>query len=64
MICKAYTSEYEVDTVIVRPGHIFGPSAKKDDKRISSDFAFKAAMGEKTRNEKCWVYRRDPTVIR
>lgn len=47
MICKAYTSEYNLDTVIVRPGHIFGPSAKKDDKRISSDFAFKAALGEK-----------------
>lgn len=47
MICKAYTSEYNVDTVIVRPGHIFGPSAKKEDKRISSDFAFKAALGKK-----------------
>ena len=33
--------------MIVRPGHIFGPSAKKDDKRISSDFTFKAALGEK-----------------
>ena len=43
MLCKAYTAEYKVDTVIVRPGHIFGPSAKKEDKRISSDFAFKAA---------------------
>lgn len=43
MLCKAYTAEYELDTVIVRPGHIFGPSAKKEDKRISSDFAFKAA---------------------
>ena len=47
MICKAYASEYEEDIVIVRPGHIFGPSAKKDDKRISSDFVFKAAMGKK-----------------
>ena len=39
MLCKAYFS--------VRPGHIYGPSAKKSDKRISSDFAFKAAMGER-----------------
>lgn len=46
MVCKAYTSEYKVDTVIVRPGHIFGPSAKKGDKRISSDFTYKAAFGE------------------
>ena len=47
MLCKAYTSEYGVDTVIIRPGHIYGPSAKKSDKRISSDFAFKAANGDK-----------------
>ena len=47
MVCKAYAVEYKVDAVIVRPGHIFGPSAKKEDKRISSDFAFRAALGEK-----------------
>lgn len=47
MICKAYYSEYGIDTVVVRPGHIFGPSAKVTDKRISSEFAFKAANGEK-----------------
>ena len=47
MLCKAYYSDYGIETVIVRPGHIYGPSAKKTDKRISSDFAFKAAAGEK-----------------
>lgn len=47
MLCKAYYSEFGVDTVIVRPGHIYGPSSKRTDKRISSDFAFKAAAGEK-----------------
>lgn len=47
MMCKAYSSEYDVDTIIVRPGHIYGPSAKRNDRRISSDFAFKAAHGEK-----------------
>lgn len=46
MLCKAYTSEYGIDTVIVRPGHIYGPSAKITDKRISSEFAYKAANGE------------------
>lgn len=45
LLCKSFTSEYGVDTVIVRPGHIFGPTASKEDKRISSDFAFKAAKG-------------------
>lgn len=45
LICKSFASEYGVDTVIVRPGHVFGPTASKNDKRISSDFAFKAASG-------------------
>lgn len=43
LLCKAYLAEYKVDTVIVRPGHIFGPTASKTDRRISSDFAYKAA---------------------
>ena len=47
MLCKAYSDEYNIDVVIVRPGHIYGPSATKNDKRISSDFAYKAANSEK-----------------
>ncbi len=43
LLCKSFTSEYGVDTVIARPGHIFGPTASKMDRRISSDFVFKAA---------------------
>ena len=46
LLCKAFSAEYGVDTVIVRPGHIFGPSASVTDKRVSSDFAFKAANHE------------------
>lgn len=44
MMCKAYSSEYDVDTVIVRPGHIYGPSAKRNDRRISSDSLLKRHM--------------------
>ena len=58
MICKAYASEYAVDTVIVRPGHIFGPSAKKDDKRISSDFVLKAAIGKKLEMKSAGLQKR------
>ena len=47
MLCKAYSCEYGVETVIVRPGHIYGPAARITDKRISSEFAFKAAKGNK-----------------
>lgn len=43
LLCRAYSSEYGIDTVIVRPGHVFGPTASPTDKRVSSDFAFKAA---------------------
>lgn len=46
MLCRAYHAEYGVDTVIVRPGHIYGPTAKAEDKRVSSDFAFRAAAGQ------------------
>ena len=45
LLCKSFASEYGVDVLIVRPGHVFGPTASKNDKRISSDFAFKAASG-------------------
>ena len=31
---------------MVRPGHIYGPTASPRDLRVSSDFAFKAARGE------------------
>ena len=46
VLCKSYTSEYDVDTVIVRPGHIYGPTASPRDRRISSEFAFLAAQGK------------------
>ena len=46
MLCRSYYWEYGVDSVVVRPGHIYGPSAKRTDKRISSVFAFNAANGE------------------
>lgn len=45
VLCRAYLSEYGVDTVIVRPGHIYGPTASPRDKRISSEFAYLAAQG-------------------
>ncbi len=46
ILCRSYSSEYSVDTVIVRPGHIYGPTASPKDKRISSEFAYLAAKGE------------------
>ena len=45
-LCVSYASEYDLDVVIARPGHIYGPSAKRSDQRISSDFSWKGALGE------------------
>ena len=45
-MCAAYQTEYGVNFNIVRLGHVYGPSASKKDKRVSSDFVFKAIAGE------------------
>lgn len=45
-LCIAYSEEYKVDTVIVRPGHIYGPTIKQSDSRASALFSLKAAKGE------------------
>lgn len=37
-LCAAYTAQYGVDTVIVRPGHVYGPTATPSDDRASSQF--------------------------
>lgn len=46
-LCASYYVEYGVESVIVRPGHIYGPTASPNDDRISSAFAYAAARGEK-----------------
>ncbi len=45
-LCVSYGLEYGVDSVIVRPGHIYGPTALEGDDRIASAFAYQAARGE------------------
>lgn len=37
-LCAAYAQEYGVETVIVRPGHVYGPTATDSDNRASSQF--------------------------
>ena len=46
-LCASFYAEYGVESVIVRPGHIYGPTASPKDDRISSAFAYAAARGEK-----------------
>lgn len=45
-LCVCYWEEYGIDSVIVRPGHVYGPTASEHDNRIASEFAHKAAKGE------------------
>lgn len=45
-LCASYADEYGVDSVIVRPGHIYGPTASETDRRVSSAWAFAAAGGK------------------
>ena len=44
-LCASFISEYGIDCVIARPGHIYGPTASIKDNRVSSDFMYAAAHG-------------------
>ena len=39
-LCASYAAEKNTDFVIVRPGHIYGPTATRSDNRISSSFMY------------------------
>ena len=45
-LCASFAEEHGVDSVIVRPGHIYGPTASPTDNRVSSVWAYRAARGE------------------
>lgn len=45
-LCASYSAEFGVDSVIVRPGHIYGPTALENDKRVSSQWVYAVARGE------------------
>ena len=45
-LCASYYAEYGVDSVIVRPGHIYGPTASESDNRVSSAWAYTVSRGE------------------
>lgn len=44
-LCASYRDEYEIETVIARPGHIYGPTASPYDHRVSSAWAYAVARG-------------------
>lgn len=45
-LCVSYGAEYGVDTVIVRPGHIYGPTISRSDAKASTQFTWNIVDGE------------------
>lgn len=45
-LCISYYDEYGIESVIVRPGHIYGPTASPEDIRVSSAWAYQASRGD------------------
>lgn len=45
-LCASYYDEYGVESSIIRPGHIYGPTANETDNRVSSAWAYSVANGE------------------
>lgn len=45
-LCASYAHEYGVESVIVRPGHIYGPTALKSDNRVSSAWPYIVTRGD------------------
>lgn len=45
-LCISYAEEYNVKVTIVRPGHIYGPTASRTDSRVSSSWAYDVAEGK------------------
>lgn len=44
-LCASYSAEYGIHTNIVRPGHIYGPTASPKDSRVGSSFAYDVLNG-------------------
>lgn len=44
-LCASYSAEYGIHTNIVRPGHIYGPTASPKDSRVGSSFAYDVVNG-------------------
>lgn len=45
-LCASHAYEHNLPVSIVRPGHIYGPTARPDDNRVASSFAYAASSGK------------------
>lgn len=41
-LCFSYSCEYGLDVSIVRPGHLYGPTAKKSDNHVATRWVYEA----------------------
>ena len=46
LLCVSYAKQYGLDISIVRPGHVYGPTATEGDERVSSLWPRMAARGD------------------
>ena len=46
VLCQCFISQYDLDAVIVRPCHVFGPTMTSTDTRAASAFLRNAARGQ------------------
>ena len=44
-LCVSYSAEYGVDTVVVRPSHVYGPTFTDVDNRVVTEFIREAMQG-------------------
>lgn len=40
MMCKSWSTQFDIETIIVRPFHTYGPGLKRNDGRVFADFAY------------------------
>lgn len=45
-MCVSCSQQYQVSVSILRPGHVYGPTAQASDNRVSSAFTRQAAAGQ------------------
>lgn len=45
-LCASYAAEYDVDFVVARPGHIYGPTFTSTDTRVHAEFARRVLNGD------------------
>lgn len=45
-LCACFSDEKGIKTTVVRPGHIYGPTARRNDSHVSAAFSFNAADGK------------------